>query len=83
MESTEELQHQEITALKSIYGDDFREVPAPKAWKVRLVFPLPHSRRANREWIPQGAGRLPEFMIKVTHPEDVHGTKCYLSLIVT
>ena len=35
MESTEELQRQEITALKSIYGDDFQEVPAPKAWKVR------------------------------------------------
>jgi translation initiation factor 2-alpha kinase 4 len=34
MESTEELQQQEITALKSIYGDDFQEVPAPKAWKV-------------------------------------------------
>lgn len=36
MESTEELQQQEITALKSIYGDDFQEVPAPKAWKVCL-----------------------------------------------
>ena len=34
MESTEELQQQEVTALKSIYGDDFQEVPAPKAWKV-------------------------------------------------
>lgn len=34
MESTEERQQQEITALKSIYGDDFQEAPAPKAWKV-------------------------------------------------
>ena len=34
MESTEELQRQEITALKSIYGDDFQEAPAPRAWKV-------------------------------------------------
>jgi len=38
METTEELQKQEITALKSIYGDDFQEVPAPKAWRVRLAF---------------------------------------------
>jgi len=38
MESTGELQQQEVTALKSIYGDDFQEVPAPKAWRVRLVF---------------------------------------------
>ena len=83
MESTEELQQQEITALKSIYGDDFQEVPAPKAWKVRSAFLSLRSRRAERACPSQGAGRLPEFMIKVTHPEDVHGTKCYLSLLVT
>ena len=48
MESTEELQQQEITALKSIYGDDFQAVPAPKAWKVSLVFLSPRSRPAER-----------------------------------
>ncbi|KAJ7702683.1 kinase-like domain-containing protein [Mycena rosella] len=33
MESSEELQQLELTALKSIYADDFIETPAPKAWK--------------------------------------------------
>lgn len=36
MESCEELQQQELTALKSIYADDFTETPPPKAWKVRM-----------------------------------------------
>jgi translation initiation factor 2-alpha kinase 4 len=35
METTEELQQLEITALKSIYDQDFFEPPPPKAWKVR------------------------------------------------
>jgi hypothetical protein len=34
MDSTEYAQQQEMTALQSIYGDDFIEVPPPKAWKV-------------------------------------------------
>ncbi|EEB88695.1 hypothetical protein MPER_13321 [Moniliophthora perniciosa FA553] len=34
MESTEELQQNEITALKSIYAEDYIEKPPPKAWKV-------------------------------------------------
>lgn len=34
MESTEELQQNELTALKSIYAEDFIEIPPPKAWKV-------------------------------------------------
>ncbi|KAJ6576175.1 hypothetical protein DFH09DRAFT_1454036, partial [Mycena vulgaris] len=33
MESSEELQQLELTALKSIYAEDFIETPAPKAWK--------------------------------------------------
>jgi translation initiation factor 2-alpha kinase 4 len=37
MESTAELQQLEITALKSIYAEDFSEVPPPKAWKVKPV----------------------------------------------
>ncbi|KAF9267032.1 hypothetical protein L218DRAFT_920740 [Marasmius fiardii PR-910] len=39
MDSTEELQQNEITAVKSIYAEDYIETPPPKAWKgaVRLV----------------------------------------------
>ncbi|KAJ6497813.1 kinase-like domain-containing protein [Mycena sanguinolenta] len=33
MESSEELQELELTALKSIYAEDFIETPPPKAWK--------------------------------------------------
>ncbi|KAF5320234.1 hypothetical protein D9611_011377 [Ephemerocybe angulata] len=33
MDSTEELQQNEITVLKSIYADDFIECAPPKAWK--------------------------------------------------
>jgi len=40
METTEELQQLEITALKSIYDTDFFEPPPPKAWKVRLLVSL-------------------------------------------
>ena len=39
METNEELQQLEITALKSIYDQDFFEPPPPKAWKV-LSLPL-------------------------------------------
>jgi translation initiation factor 2-alpha kinase 4 len=38
METTEELQQLEITALKSIYDTDFFEPPPPKAWKVCPLF---------------------------------------------
>ena len=34
-ELPENRQQEEITALKSIYGDDFIDCPPPKAWKVR------------------------------------------------
>jgi translation initiation factor 2-alpha kinase 4 len=34
MESSEELQQLELTALKSIYAEDFIETPPPKAWKA-------------------------------------------------
>ncbi|KAG2338792.1 hypothetical protein BDR05DRAFT_984599 [Suillus weaverae] len=60
METTEELQQLEITALKSIYDTDFFEPPPPKAWK--------------------GATRLPEFIIKVTHPDPIHASKVYFHL---
>ncbi|KAK7057453.1 kinase-like domain-containing protein [Favolaschia claudopus] len=33
MESSEELQQLELTALKSIYAEDFIDTPPPKAWK--------------------------------------------------
>ncbi|TDL16229.1 Serine/threonine-protein kinase [Rickenella mellea] len=33
MESQDERQQEEITALKSIYADDFLDSPPPKAWK--------------------------------------------------
>ncbi|KAH9994612.1 hypothetical protein BJV77DRAFT_1059858 [Russula vinacea] len=54
-----EQQQQEITALKSIYAEDFIECQ-PRAWK--------------------GAARLPEFIIKITHPDTEHATKIYFHL---
>ncbi|KAF8124132.1 kinase-like domain-containing protein [Boletus edulis] len=60
METTEELQQLEITALKSIYDQDFFEPPPPKAWKA--------------------AARLPEFIIKVVHPDPLHAPKVYFHL---
>lgn len=39
MDSSEELQQLEITALKSIYGNDFIECPPPKAWKGAARLP--------------------------------------------
>ncbi|KAF8483387.1 hypothetical protein DFH94DRAFT_307281 [Russula ochroleuca] len=54
-----EQQQQEITALKSIYAEDFVECQ-PRAWK--------------------GAARLPEFIIKITHPDTEHATKIYFHL---
>ncbi|KAH7923751.1 Serine/threonine-protein kinase [Leucogyrophana mollusca] len=60
METAEELQQLEITALKSIYDQDFLEPPPPKAWK--------------------GAARLPEFIVKVPHPDPSHASKVYFHL---
>ncbi|KAI6146889.1 kinase-like domain-containing protein [Pisolithus tinctorius] len=60
METTEELQQLEITALKSIYDQDFFEPPPPKAWKA--------------------AARLPEFIIKVVHPDPYHASKVFFHL---
>ncbi|KAI9457648.1 kinase-like domain-containing protein [Lactarius psammicola] len=54
-----EQQQQEITALKSIYADDFIECQ-PRAWK--------------------GAARLPEFVLKITHPDTEHAAKIYFHL---
>ncbi|KAJ7668466.1 kinase-like domain-containing protein [Mycena polygramma] len=42
MESSEELQQLELTALKSIYAEDFIETPPPKAWKARTGAPRLH-----------------------------------------
>lgn len=39
MESSEELQQNELTALKSIYAEDFIETPPPKAWKGAARLP--------------------------------------------
>ncbi|KAH9923827.1 uncharacterized protein B0H18DRAFT_1013542 [Fomitopsis serialis] len=60
MESQEERQQLEITALKSIYDNDFIDCPPPKVWK--------------------GAPRLPEFIIKVSHPDPEHTDKIYFHL---
>ncbi|KAI5992946.1 kinase-like domain-containing protein [Pisolithus albus] len=62
METPEELQQLEITALKSIYDQDFFEPPPPRAWKA--------------------AARLPEFIIKVAHPDRDHASKVYFRLHV-
>ncbi|OCH91731.1 Serine/threonine-protein kinase [Obba rivulosa] len=60
MDSQDERQQLEITALKSIYAEDYIECPPPKAWK--------------------GAPRLPEFIIRVSHPEPEHADKIYFHL---
>ena len=36
MDTADELQKLEITALRAIYGEDFIEVAPPKVWKVRV-----------------------------------------------
>jgi eukaryotic translation initiation factor 2-alpha kinase 4 len=79
-ELPENRQQEEITALKSIYGDDFIECPPPKAWKVR---PRPCApRRASSDVAAQGAPRLPEFIIRVRHPDPDSASKIYLHLHV-
>ncbi|EKM52933.1 uncharacterized protein PHACADRAFT_259100 [Phanerochaete carnosa HHB-10118-sp] len=58
----ENRQQEEITVLKSIYGEDFINCPPPKAWK--------------------GAPRLPEFIIRVRHPDPEHASKIFFNLHV-
>ncbi|KAF9231990.1 hypothetical protein BU15DRAFT_90768 [Melanogaster broomeanus] len=70
METTEELQQLEITALKSIYDQDFFEPPPPKVWKVPTEYLI----------VRQAAARLPEFIIKVVHPDPCHSSKVYFHL---
>ncbi|KAJ7874765.1 kinase-like domain-containing protein [Mycena olivaceomarginata] len=55
MESSEELQQLELTALKSIYAEDFIETPPPKAWKhasricfnLHVIFPKTYPTKAS------------------------------------
>ncbi|KAF8959858.1 kinase-like domain-containing protein [Flammula alnicola] len=57
MDSSEHAQKQEMTALQSIYGDDFIESPPPKAWKgaarlhefiIRVSYPEPeHAQKIS------------------------------------
>jgi translation initiation factor 2-alpha kinase 4 len=37
MDTAEEPQQLEITALRSIYAEEFIDVPPPTVWKVGLV----------------------------------------------
>ena len=76
METTEELQQLEITALKSIYDQDFFEPPPPKAWKVRSC----RVSIGQVLIVPKAAARLPEFIIKVVHPDPLHAHKVYFHL---
>jgi len=78
MESAEELQQQEITALQSIYAEDFKESPPPKAWKVWSL--SSYRIFANVVRSEQGAVRLPEFIIRVAHPDPQHAAKIYFHL---
>lgn len=75
MESTEELQKLEITALRSIYAEDFIDCPPPTVWKVRTL-PSPLNFLPLRP-TAQGATRLPEFLIKIAHLDS---NKLYLHL---
>ena len=79
MASPEEFQQLEITALRSIYDEDFIECPPPKAWKVSWTILL------HGYWfftVLQGAGGLPEFIIKVPHPDPTHASKVNVQLHV-
>lgn len=76
METTEELQQLEITALKSIYDQEFFEPPPPRVWRVcRCCVSI-----GRVLIVPQGAARLPEFIIKVVHPDPLHAPKVYFHL---
>ncbi|KAG9310494.1 hypothetical protein JVU11DRAFT_9640, partial [Chiua virens] len=76
METTEELQQLEITALKSIYDQDFFEPPPPKVWKV-CQYPISFDFLFMAF---KAAARLPEFIIKVVHPDPLHAPKVYFHL---
>ena len=77
----ENRQQEEITALKSIYGDDFIDCPPPKAWKVRHK-PYSDTVVSADSSNLQGAPRLPEFIIRVRHPDPDHASKIYFNLHV-
>ncbi|KAH8096907.1 hypothetical protein BXZ70DRAFT_945142 [Cristinia sonorae] len=62
MDTAEDRQQLEITALKSIYDENFIECPPPKAWK--------------------GATRVPEFIIRVHHPEEQYAARVCFDLHV-
>ena len=80
MDSPEELQQLEITALRSIYDQDFILCPPPTVWKVTFsVLILVHM---STDYFMEGAARLHEFIIKVYHPEPQHASKINLHLHV-
>ncbi|THH28609.1 hypothetical protein EUX98_g5583 [Antrodiella citrinella] len=60
MDTSEDRQQLEITALKSIYDENFIDCPPPKAWK--------------------GAARLPEFIIRVHHPDEQYADRVCFDL---
>jgi len=78
MNSTEELQQLEITALRSIYAEDFIEGPPPKAWKVCNFYFFAAMEMCD--FGLQGAARVPEFSIRVHHPDPEHASKIGFSL---
>jgi len=78
MNSTEELQQLEITALRSIYAEDFIEGSPPKAWKVCSLYASQDMCDAGL----QGAARVPEFIIRVHHPNPEHASRIGFSLNV-
>ena len=79
MDSAEELQQLEITALRSIYDKDFILCPPPTVWKVASQFNF----SLHKYWLfMEGAARLHEFIIKVYHPDPEHASKISLHLHV-
>lgn len=93
MDTPEDRQQLEITALKSIYDENFIECPPPKAWKVRTLqiavrgrlyltraFCLPARQLTVFGLVIQGAARLPEFVIRVHHPDEQYAAKVCFDL---
>jgi translation initiation factor 2-alpha kinase 4 len=78
MASTDDPQTLEITALRSIYAEDFIECPPPKAWKVGPHFDMTYFVLSTIE----GAAALREFIIRVTHPNPDHASEVNLRLRV-
>ncbi|KAL1746128.1 hypothetical protein HDZ31DRAFT_81443 [Schizophyllum fasciatum] len=62
MEPADEAQQNELTALKSIYADDFIETATNNVWR--------------------GAAKLPEFTIRVRHPDPNHADQVFFNLHV-